>query len=767
MLCTAAAAKTIYVDDNATGANDGTSWSDAYVYLQEALADARLAEKPVEIRVAQGIYKPNEGLVAIPEFDWRTATFQLISGVTLKGGYAGVSEPAPDTRGVEVYETILSGDLSGDDAELADPFYLFDERTRSENSYHVVTGGGTNATAVLDGFTISDGNANGPRLGWYPNYDYTLRNGAGVYNISGDPTVRNCTFIRNSARNDGGAMYNEQSNLSLIDCTFSGNSAHTGGGIRNVLNSNSKVTNCTFTRNSARSSGAGMANYQSSPLIVDCTFSENNAFHHSQAVGGGGGGMTNRESNPILTNCTFSGNSAQWGGGMANGSSSNPTLTNCTFSGNVANGGAGISNYVASGPLLINCTFSGNSASSWGGGMDSRDDSGPNLINCTFTGNSARNGNALAYNFLMPQDKPSNVELINCILWDGGDEIWNNDGSTITMTYSDIQGGQASVFDPCETLIWGKGNTDADPCFANSGYWADANDLNGVVETNEPNAVWIDGDYHLKSQTGRWNPVSGTWIRDDVTSPCIDAGDPNSDWASEVWPHGGRINMGAYGGTREASMSIQPQEMSPPSVAYIHERDTEAAESYQSLLVSYGCPTTLIGLDDVATAPLDFYDLVIVGNDTGSLSHWGDAESVVAIENSGKPVLGLGEGGYAFFGKLGLEIGWPNGMHGSLDSIEVTDPNNSLFNVPYAIDVPDDRVLQLYSETENVDLYLWPMPETVTALAKQVKSHGYYPLALEHDRSVLWGFTASPENMTHVGKTLFVNVVIRAANVAW
>ncbi len=561
-------------------------------------------------------------------------------------------------------------------------------------------------------------------------------------------------------------MYNEQSSLNLINCAFSGNSAHTGGGIRNVYNSNPKVTDCTFSRNSTRSGGGGMANYQSNPLVVNCTFSENNAFHYSQAVGGGGGGMTNRESSPILTNCTFSGNSAQWGGGMDNGSSSSPTLTNCAFSGNVANGGAGISNYVESGPVLINCTFSGNSASLWGGGMDSRDDSGPTLVNCTFAGNSARNGNALAYDFL-PQDKPSNVELINCILWDGGDEIWNNDGSTITMTYSDIQGGQASVFDPCETLIWGKGNTDADPCFANSGYWADANDLNGVVEPNEPNAVWIDGDYHLKSQTGRWDPVSGTWVRDDVTSPCIDAGDPNSDRGEEVWPHGGRINMGAYGGTREASMSIQPQEMSLPYVLYIHERDTEAAESYQSLLVSYGCSTTLIGLDDVATTPLDSYDLVIVGDDTGSLSQWGEAESVAAIEGSGKPVLGLGEGGYAFFGKLGLWIGWPNGMHSSRDSIFVIDPNDLLFSAPYPIDVPEGRALQLYTETGHVGLHLWPVPETVTALGGELDNPGYYPLALEHDRYLIWGFAESPEKMTQIGKDLFINVAIRAANAAW
>jgi hypothetical protein len=68
--------------------------------------------------------------------------------------------------------------------------------------------------------------------------------------------------------------------------------------------------------------------------------------------------------------------------------------------------------------------------------------------------------------------------------------------------------------------------------------------------------VWIDGDYHLKSEAGRWDANSQTWIKDDVNSPCIDAGDPNSDWRGELWPHGERMNMGIYGGAPEASLSL-------------------------------------------------------------------------------------------------------------------------------------------------------------------------------------------------------------------
>jgi hypothetical protein len=66
---------------------------------------------------------------------------------------------------------------------------------------------------------------------------------------------------------------------------------------------------------------------------------------------------------------------------------------------------------------------------------------------------------------------------------------------------------------------------------------------------------WIDGDYHLKSEAGRWDPISRNWVPDEVTSPCIDVGDPDSPIGAEPFPNGGRINMGAYGGTAEASKS--------------------------------------------------------------------------------------------------------------------------------------------------------------------------------------------------------------------
>ena len=134
--------------------------------------------------------------------------------------------------------------------------------------------------------------------------------------------------------------------------------------------------------------------------------------------------------------------------------------------------------------------------------------------------------------------------VINCIIWDCPQPVTLADsnntqiqdrGSHITVKYSDIEGGQngISVSGSQSTVTWGQGNINADPQFVAAG----------------------SGDCHLKSGEGRWDTAGESWIRDDVTSPCIDAGDPSSAVAFEPYPNGGIINMGAYGGTDEAGKS--------------------------------------------------------------------------------------------------------------------------------------------------------------------------------------------------------------------
>ena len=207
--------------------------------------------------------------------------------------------------------------------------------------------------------------------------------------------------------------------------------------------------------------------------------------------------------------------------------------------------------------------------------------------------------------------------------------------------------------------------------------------------------------------------------------------------------------------------------MTLPQVLYIHKYDIEAAHSVQSLLVDYGCRVTLIGLTDVPTALMDSYDLIIVADDTQYMSTWDDPQTVAAIETSGKPVLGLGEGGYDFFGVLGLSIGRPHGMHGEDNSLYAIDPNSPLFGTPYPIDIPEDRIVRLYTESNSVTVSLTPVPENVLALGGAVGQPGYLTVALEHDRYVLWGFTESPAKMTEDGERLFINAVVGTANRIW
>ncbi|MBL7152900.1 MAG: right-handed parallel beta-helix repeat-containing protein [Phycisphaerae bacterium] len=522
----------IYVDAGAPGLNNGCCWADAFNCLQDALA---LAVYGSEIRVAQGTYTPDCGQ-GITTGD-RTATFQLKNNVKIKGGYAGYGHPSPDTCNTETCETILSGDLLGNDLEVTDPCHLPDEPTRAENSNHVVTASGTNHTAILDGVTITGGYA-------------TYGKGGGMYNSAGNPTLHDCTFAGNFAEN-GGAMFNsDNSNPLLTNCNFTENAAYSeeGGDAGAMQNHESSpvLINCTFIRNwvsvqipdHGGGDGGGIANYRSSPILTGCTFTENTALC------GGGAILNGYQSTPTITNCTFTGNAALGGGDRwANGGAmyndhGDPIVTNCTFVANTGRDGGAVHNMKAE-PVFTNCIFSGNAARESGGAVYSVYLSDVTLVNCTFVGNRAPDGSALACYAFRPEHF-NNLQVTNCIIWDGENSIWKSDDSTITVTYSNVQNG------------WpGLGNIDIDPRFADAGYWNDDDS-------------WVDGDYHLKSFGWRWNVVRKEWTFDRVTSRCIDAGNPGSPLVDEPlivpddpdndYSENIRINMGAYGGTAEASL---------------------------------------------------------------------------------------------------------------------------------------------------------------------------------------------------------------------
>ncbi len=300
-ICQAVVITPIYVDKNATGANNGLSWSDAYTTIAAALSAATTGK---QIWVKAGTY---------------TESITLKSWVDLYGGFAG-TETDLNQRDWANNVTTIDG----------------------QNSVlHVVTGADD---ATIDGFTITGGNANGTSA---PD-----DKGGGMLNDGVSPTVANCIFTGNSSNCCGAGMCNYGSmypaSPTVTNCMFKNNTASgSGGGMCNYVNASPTVTNCTFKDNSALS-GGGMYNLSSSPTITNCIFSGNSGDS------GGGGGMYNEESlSPSLMNCTFTENSTLYGygGGMYN-SYCATTVTNSIFWGDTALSYPEIYNYGTSPPTF-------------------------------------------------------------------------------------------------------------------------------------------------------------------------------------------------------------------------------------------------------------------------------------------------------------------------------------------------------------------------------------------------------------------------------
>jgi len=636
-------AKTIYVDANAQGANNGQNWENAFNFLQDALADANTSAKPVEIFVAEGVYKPDRCAGQI--LGDRNATFQLIKGVTIKGGYAGFDEPDPNKWDFELYETILSGDLDGNDVDVNDPCDLLYEPTRDENSYHVVTSSGTEPNAVLNGFTITGGKADG---------SYPDNCGGGLFNYTGKPTVTNCTFKYNTAKEGGGIFNYLGSRPILVNCTFSSNYAmQIGGGMYNG-GSSPTLANCTFIGNSAGEDGGGMYNKGTvfaAPFIYgyDTEDPQEMSFDSSGYLYVG----------HSRNSCGLSIYRIPPGGGSAeevgNGAFCDPDGldvdsmdTVWVASGLWANVQDGeIIKYIPKTNELIKCgsnylrnptsleidrigrfgelgssLVSQQNSITGGGQILSVSASGANLViyetteywnildmcfdmkgSLWFIEGSGVGGEKPEKLYEWPQQgTPNEVTLtgvtgsLSGLAFDGHEETLvvgisterkivkvSLDGQLVQELSGDIDPrsitldalGNIYVSDIETDVVWKISRVDGNPRLANCILWGNSptevyggspsitySDVQGGwpglgnIDVNpyfeDPN----NGDYHLKSQAGRWDANSKSWVKDDVTSPCIDAGNPGCPLRNEPNdPNNVRINMGAYGGTDEASKS--------------------------------------------------------------------------------------------------------------------------------------------------------------------------------------------------------------------
>jgi len=597
-LCSPGWGRTIYVDDDANAPGDGSSWQSAYKYLQDALADAESAEKPIEIRVARGVYKPDKGATVTPG-DLK-ATFFVAAGITLEGGYAGAGSPDPDARDVELFETVLDGDLAGNDLPVAVPpwdhySYRWEEPSRTDNSFCVVTMGAADAnlTTVLDGLTVTA--AHSHDRGTYMaskvgglyiekgaraiirHCTFRLNTAPGIGSYRANVTVMDCVFEDNTVRGSGGGMWISGENPLVVRCLFKDNSAQDGGGLF-ISEGRFQIEDCTFTHNMAcglacAEAGYGGALYGSFSLedsvVKNCTFIDNLGSSGGSVNFGSMGFAPSACPSPragpvLLTGCSFAGNQA-WEGGAIYAYSFAVSVERSVFRENLALGkGGAVVNWFGE-TRFANCVFVGNRALEAGSGVwavgsaerrcarwrekEILENFDVVLSNCTLTGNTAPMGRTLTC-WSFQSASVDTTTISNCILDNGGNEIDNRDGSQMTIAFTDLRGATGAVEDPCHAVIWGEGNIHVDPLFADPGYW----DPNGTPDEPKDD-FFVGGDYHLKSQAGRWGPDVKSWVADDVTSPCIDAGDPMSPIGYEPFPNGGRINMGAYGSTAEASKS--------------------------------------------------------------------------------------------------------------------------------------------------------------------------------------------------------------------
>ncbi|GAB5519167.1 MAG: hypothetical protein RhofKO_14180 [Rhodothermales bacterium] len=278
---------TCYVDASASGANNGTSWADAFTSLQDGLVGAGNSGT---VWVADGTYYPDEGVAATA--DDRTSTFTLKTGVSVYGGFAG-GESTLGARNIAANKAILSGDLTQNDgANFAN---------NAENAYHVVTATGVATTAILDGFTVQAGNANGSGAD---------ADGGGLYVGTGSPTLTALTISANAASDDGGGLYVGSGDPAISGSLIVGNTAASeGGGIYAGNGSTLTLTSSTLASNAASSRGGAMYNRSSRPVLIGVTIADNTA-------GTTGGGLYNRDADARLTSTILWGNSRN-GSGMS------------------------------------------------------------------------------------------------------------------------------------------------------------------------------------------------------------------------------------------------------------------------------------------------------------------------------------------------------------------------------------------------------------------------------------------------------------------
>ncbi|MDQ6476867.1 right-handed parallel beta-helix repeat-containing protein [Dyadobacter sp. LHD-138] len=390
------AGRRYYVKTGGTG--NGSTWNNAFGDLQEAINVTACGDT---IFVAKGTFRPNRkaNALTVVTAGNRDNAFVLTAGVKIFGGFNGtenaVSQRILTTSGY----TTLSGDFNDNDGISVTSQGAITYTGNAENAYHVVIAAGA-SDALLDGFTITGGRANGGD-NITVNDQVVHRNiGAGVEIESASLTLRNCTVQNSHASNLGGGIYTYRSYLNIENSTIQQNKADDGGGltlregITSIIQSNIRI-------NQAVESGGG--------------------------IWASGDKMT-------LSSSHIQNNLAANGGGIYNRNEGSTSVISSVVSGNTAtNNGGGLNNANDSRLLVINSLLSGNKAGNGGGGLYNANSA--TLYNCTISGNNATTGGGIY--------RSGGLQTIqNCIIWDNSDGI----SGAGTTSFSVVQGGATGMY---------------------------------------------------------------------------------------------------------------------------------------------------------------------------------------------------------------------------------------------------------------------------------------------------------------------------------
>lgn len=416
----------IYVNATATGNNDGSSWTDAYTELVDALNNYSAND---EIWVATGTYLPGTN---------DAATFFLTTDVKLYGGFAG-TESSLDDRVIENNPTILSGDLNNDDVE--DDFVT----NRTDNATHIMFIEGTVTTAtIVDGFIFEGGHADDETL-----LDFIGQFGGGVWSF-GAPQIYNCTFQQNYANLSGGGFFYRlelSEGGKVMNCIFEDN--HTGEGGAGLSASfvsgiGIEVEDCEFINNHADLLGGGIGLANTPGTIKNCFFTDNSSDLAAGAVFINSVDDSSIDISNTIQNCTFENNESTNAGALGiqtAGEDHSYSILNCTFQENSVsellsgelNGGGALFffNFADSTSALVDsCHFENNESDSLGGAImffdtDLATNNNLDIRNTTFQSNQALYGGGIATE---AKGMNQEVSLLNC-------EFLNNEAESFGGGY--------------------------------------------------------------------------------------------------------------------------------------------------------------------------------------------------------------------------------------------------------------------------------------------------------------------------------------------